>query len=121
MSRKPYVIAGVGSIMGSPAAIWLTVPNSRESALARLYDVFRIGVQGAAYQELLDWRTRSGQTAQSVQDEWEACEHSVLWEMRYAKVPDEAPEEVLATWRVCDREAEREGNRAVRLARRMGL
>ncbi len=121
MNDRPYVVAAVGDIMASPAAIWLRNNRTRRSALARLYDVFRIGDQGSAYQELLERRMQSGQRPEGVQAEWNACQRAVLWEMKFASVPSFAPQEVPFEWRVCDSGVQRESRRGVILARRMGL
>jgi len=118
MNRRPYVVAGVGDILASPAAIWLMNVSTRESALARLYDVFRIGTQGAAYQQLLDCRVKCGQDSVSVRAEWDACQRAVLWEMEYTRNPDQAPEAVLSEWRTCDGAIQRELDWAIVLLSR---
>jgi hypothetical protein len=51
MNDRPYLVAAVGCIHGSPVPVFLTWGDERESALARLVDVFRIGVQGQAFRE----------------------------------------------------------------------
>jgi hypothetical protein len=52
MNTLPYIVARLGSVFGSPAPVFLTWGHERESALARLLDVFRIGAQGPAFWEL---------------------------------------------------------------------
>ena len=119
MNDKPYLIAAVGSIMASPAAIWLTYPHARESALARLCDVFRIGTQGQIYKDLLDGGAEAGRTPEKVRVEWRACEAAVLREIEYETTPGLAPEEVKAEWDACQKEIERETKRAEVLSRRL--
>jgi hypothetical protein len=46
MNDRPYLVAAVGGIYGSPAPVFLTWGHGWESALPRLVDVFRIGVRG---------------------------------------------------------------------------
>ena len=83
MKEKPYTVASVGSIMASPAAIWLTDPHVRESALARLYDVFRIGTQGQIYKDLLESGVEAGRTPEKIRAEWDVCEGTVLREIEF--------------------------------------
>lgn len=121
MNELPYVIAAVGDILASPAAILLMGAAARESALARLYDVFRVGPDGCAYDELLQKRRKGGQTVEDVQTEWSACESAVQREIEYARRPSVAPQGVRANWRACDEGIERELKSAAVLARDMGL
>jgi hypothetical protein len=104
MNHRPYIVAGVGDILASPAAIWLHGESTRESALARLQDVFRIGKQGAAYQELYERRTERGQDSEDIQVEWDACQNAVYAEVFVTSNPRwRRPE-----WDICDRAVERE-------------
>jgi hypothetical protein len=79
MAEKPYLVARMGDIMGSPAPIWLTFSKERESALARLGDVFKIGVRGQAFRDFVE----SGHTKGRIEDEslkqWRAWEQAVAW------------------------------------------
>lgn len=52
MNDRPYTVAKVGSVLGSPAPTLLTHPSHRESALARLRDVFK--VKGRAFRDFLE-------------------------------------------------------------------
>lgn len=121
MNELPYVIAAVGDIFASPAAILLMNAVARESALARLYDVFRVGPAGCAYRELLQIRRSSGQTAGDVQIEWDACQSAVLWEIKYARLAALAPHDIKSKWQACDQGIERELKSAMRLARDIGI
>lgn len=121
MNELPYVIAAVGDIFASPAAILLMNAATRESALARLYDVFRVGPAGCAYRELLQIRRSSGQTAGDVQIEWDACQSAVLWEIKYTRLAAIAPHDIKSKWQACDEGIERELERAMRLARDMEI
>lgn len=121
MNELPYVIAAVGDILASPAAILLMNAAARESALARLYDVFRVGTAGCACRELLQIRRSSGQTAEDVQIEWDACQSAVLWEIKYARLAALAPHDIQSKWQACDEGIERELESAMQLARDMGI
>jgi hypothetical protein len=78
MNTLPYLVARVGTVFGSPAAQLLTRPNERESALARLRDVFRIGDQGQVYQDFLEAGRKQGKSEAEIVRAWRACEQSVL-------------------------------------------
>jgi hypothetical protein len=54
MRTLPYLVAQIGGIYGSPAPVFLTWGHEQESALARLVDVFRIGVRGQAFRDFLE-------------------------------------------------------------------
>lgn len=103
MNDNPYIVATVGDIMASPAAIWLTYPHVRESAVDRLYDVFRIGTQGQIFKDLLEYRRKAGWTQEQLYAEWDACEGAVLRELEYGREPWRAPEEVKAEWNLCEK------------------
>jgi len=103
MNDRPYMVAFVGGIMASPAPIWLTDPYVRESALARLYDVFRVGKQGQVFKDLLECGLKARRTPEKIHTEWDACERSVLREIEYGKTPWLAPEAVLAEWSICEK------------------
>ncbi len=119
MNDNPYMVASVGSIMASPAAIWLTDPHVRAQHLARLYDVFRIGTQGQIYKDLLDCGIEAGRNPEKIRADWDACEGTVLREIEYGKTPRLAPEEVRAEWNACEKAVLRERKRALDLARRL--
>jgi hypothetical protein len=121
MNELPYVIAAVGDILASPAAVLLMNAAARESALARLYGVFRVGTAGCAYRELLQIRRSGGQTAEDVQIEWDACQNVVLWELKYARLAALAPQGIKSKWQACDEGIERELEIAVRRARNIGV
>lgn len=82
MNDRPYLVAGIGDIMGSPSPIWLTLPKEKESALARLADVFRIGVRGRAFQGFVDVGRKQGQGEAEILKQWSALEAAVAWETR---------------------------------------
>ena len=104
MNHRPYIVAGVGDILASPAAIWLLHEATRESALERLWDVFRIGKQGAAYQALHERRIRCGKKPEDVQAEWDACQNAVWTEIAFTRDLRFVRPECT----VCDRVVERE-------------
>jgi hypothetical protein len=80
MNEKPYLVAAVGRIMGSPAPVFLTWGHGRESALARLRDVFRIGVRGQAFRDFLEAGRKQGMTEAEIVRQWKACERAALLE-----------------------------------------
>jgi hypothetical protein len=63
---------------GSPAPVFLTGGHERESALARLVDVFSIGVRGQAFRDFLEGGRRQGKSGAKVVGEWRECEQSAL-------------------------------------------
>jgi hypothetical protein len=80
MKDRPYTVARVGSVFGSPAPTLLTHPNHRESALARLRDVFRIGVHGQAFRDLVEAGLKQGRTEAEIAQEWTAlATATVAW------------------------------------------
>lgn len=82
MAEKPYLVARIGDIMGSPAPIWLTIPNEERSALARLKDVFRIGIQGRAFRDFVEMGRKQGQGEADILVQWRALEAALAWETR---------------------------------------
>jgi hypothetical protein len=82
MNDRPYLVAAVGGIYGSPAPVFLTWGHERESALARLRDVFRIGVQGQAFRNFLEAGRKQGKSEAEIVEEWKGCEQAVAWEAR---------------------------------------
>jgi hypothetical protein len=85
MNSLPYLIAKVGTILGSPAAELLTCPHHRESALARLMDVFRIGVRGQAFRNFLEASRGLDKGDAEIVDEWRASEQAVVWPAQRGK------------------------------------
>ncbi len=82
MNERPYLVARIGDIMGSPAPLWLTLPNEERSALARLKDVFRIGIQGRAFRDFVEMGRKQGQGEAAILAQWRALEAAVAWETR---------------------------------------
>jgi hypothetical protein len=78
MNDLPYLVARAGSIMGSPAPIYLTLPNQVESALARLRDVFKIGVQGQVFKDFAEKVRTLGRNEQEVMGEWRDCQNAAM-------------------------------------------
>lgn len=79
MSDRPYLVGRVSAIFGSPAPELLTHPHERESALARLIDVFKIGVQGQMFMDFVEAGRKQGMTAAEIVSAWQACEQAALW------------------------------------------
>jgi len=70
MNDLPYLVARVGEIMGSPAPVYMTLGYERESALARLHDVFKIGKQGQAFQDFVEAGRKQGKREGEIVEEW---------------------------------------------------
>jgi hypothetical protein len=79
MNNLPYLVARMGSIFGSPAPVFLTWGYERPSALARLRDVFRMGVRGQAFRDFVEAGRKQGMTEAEIVAEWRACEQAVVW------------------------------------------
>ena len=82
MNALPYLVARMGSIIGSPAPVFLTWGHERESALARLEDVFRIGVRGQAFRDFVEAGRKQGMTEADIVRQWKECERAVVLQMR---------------------------------------
>jgi hypothetical protein len=81
MGEKPYLLARVGQIFGSPAPILLLRPHEqRESAFFRLFDQFRIGENGQCYRDFVEFGRKQGKAGPDIRAEWLACEQAVLSE-----------------------------------------
>jgi hypothetical protein len=78
MNDRPYIVAAVGGIYGSPAPLFLTWGHGRESALARFVDVFRIGVRGQAFRDFLEAGRKQGKSDVEIVEEWKGCGQAVL-------------------------------------------
>jgi hypothetical protein len=78
MNDRTYLVARVGRIFGSPAPVFLTWGHERESALARLEDVFRIGVRGQAFRDFAEAGRKQGMTEEEIVRAWQACERAVM-------------------------------------------
>jgi hypothetical protein len=52
--------------------------HERESALARLRDVFRIGAHGQAFRDFVDAGRKQGKSEAEVVREWRECEQAAL-------------------------------------------
>jgi len=79
MNQRPYLVARIGDIMGSPAPVWLTLPKEKESALARLRNVFHIGVRGQVFRDFVESGRKKGQGAAVILKQWRAWEEAVAW------------------------------------------
>jgi hypothetical protein len=62
--------------------MFLTWGHERESALARLVDVFRIGVRGQAFRDFLEAGRKQGKSEAEIVEEWKGCERAVVQQMR---------------------------------------
>jgi hypothetical protein len=82
MNDRPYLVAEVGGIYGPPAPVFLTWGHERESALARLVDVFRIGTQGQAYRDFVEAGRKQGKSETEIVQEWKRCERAVVVSLR---------------------------------------
>jgi hypothetical protein len=78
MNDRPYLVARVARIFGSPAPVFLTWGHERESALARLEDVFRIGVRGQAFRDFAEAGRKQGMTEAETVRAWQVCERAVM-------------------------------------------
>lgn len=82
MSGRPYRLARVGPVLGSPAAILLLPPEDvRGSALDRLADVFRIGTRGRCHADFAASLREAGRDEGAIRAEWGRCEAAVVLEM----------------------------------------
>jgi len=78
MNDRPYLVGRVGGVLGSPAPELLTHPQERESALARVRDVFRIGVRGQAFRDFVEAGRKQGKSEAEIVRQWKECEQMVL-------------------------------------------
>jgi hypothetical protein len=78
MNTLPYLVARVGGIFGSPAPVFLTWGHERQSAVARLGDVFRVGAQGQAFRDFLEAGRKHGKSGAEMVRDWNECEHGAL-------------------------------------------
>jgi hypothetical protein len=62
--------------------VFLTWGHERESASARLRDVFRIGVRGRAFRDFLETGRKQGISAVEIVRKWKECERAVVPQMR---------------------------------------
>jgi hypothetical protein len=85
MNTLPYLVARAGRIFGSPAPVFLTWGHERESALERLRDVFRIGVQGQAFRDFVEAGRKQGMTEAEIVEEWKGCEQADFWAAQRGK------------------------------------
>jgi len=76
MNERPYLVARIGEIMGSPSPTLLTFPNEERSALARLRDVFRVGVRGQMFRDFVELGRKKGRQEADILGEWKACEQA---------------------------------------------
>src|SRR5262249_32039933 len=79
MNTLPYLVTRVGGNFGSPAPVFMTWGHEQESALARLMDVFRIGVRGQAFRDFVEAGRRLGKKDSEIATEWRECEQAVAW------------------------------------------
>jgi hypothetical protein len=82
MNDRPYLVAAVGGIYGSPAPVFLIWGHEQESALARLGDVFRIGVRGQAFRDFLEAGRKLGMREADIVTQRKECERAVVLQMR---------------------------------------
>jgi hypothetical protein len=82
MNTLPYIVASVGSLVGSPAPVFLTWGHGQESALERLRDVFRVGVRGQAFRDFVEAGHRQGKSEAEIVRKWKGCERAVVQQMR---------------------------------------
>lgn len=83
MNGRPYLLARVGPVLGSPTAVLLLPPEEvQASALDRLADVFRIGLRGRRHTDFVAYHRMAGQDERSIQAEWGRYEAAVGLEMR---------------------------------------
>jgi hypothetical protein len=87
MNERPYSVARVGEVLGSPSATFLCWPHEQDSALARLRDVFKIGVHGQSFRDFVEQNRKVGRHHEELAAEWQAYEQAVLWEMRHKTHP----------------------------------
>jgi hypothetical protein len=80
MNERPYLVARIGDILASPAAVWLNFPKEKESALARLANVFHIGVRGQAFRDFMEMSRKQSQGEAEILAQWRTWEQSVAWE-----------------------------------------
>jgi hypothetical protein len=78
MGDRPYLVGEVGGIYGSPAPVFLTWGQERSSAQARLADVFRIGVRGQAFRDVVEGGRKQGMTEAEIVRKWRECERAVI-------------------------------------------
>ena len=82
MSSRPYCVARVGPLLGSPTAVLLLQPEEvRPSALDRLADLFRVGHRGQCFADLAAGLREAGQDEHAIRAEWEQCEAGVQREL----------------------------------------
>jgi hypothetical protein len=62
--------------------VFLTWGYEGASALARLGDVFRIGVRGQAFRDFVEAGRKEGMTAAEIVKKWRECEQAVVQQMR---------------------------------------
>jgi len=74
MNTLPYLVARIGTVYGSPAPELLTHPHEQESALARLQDVFRIGIRGQAFRDFVEAGRKRGMKEADIVRSWMQCE-----------------------------------------------
>jgi hypothetical protein len=80
MNTLPYLVARVNIIFGSPAPKLMTQPHEQESALARLWDVFRVGVRGQVFRDFVEAGRRWGMTEAEIVEAWQVCEQALAGE-----------------------------------------
>lgn len=80
MNERPYLVARIGDIMGSPSPTLLTFPNEERSALARLRDVFLVGVRGQMFRDFMALGRKKGRREDDILGEWKAFEQAAAQE-----------------------------------------
>jgi hypothetical protein len=78
MNALPYLVARVGSIIGSPAPVFLTWGHEWESALARLQDLFKVGVLGRAFRDFVEAGRKQSMTEGELVKKWREYEQAVM-------------------------------------------
>jgi hypothetical protein len=62
--------------------VFLTWGYEGASALARLGDVFRIGVRGQAFRDFVEAGRKEGKSEAEIVRQWKECERAVVQRMR---------------------------------------
>jgi hypothetical protein len=78
MNDRPYLIGRIGTVLGSPAPVFLTWGHERESALERLRDVFRIGVRGQWFKDFVEEGRKQGMSEAEIVKEWRECGRAAM-------------------------------------------
>ena len=86
MNDNPYIVASVGRIIGSPAAVYL-LDDPKRSALDRLADVFRIGRAAHAYADFVTMLGGAGM-AEDAPEMWDRYTMGVVRALMQRAISD---------------------------------